>query len=258
MRFSRKNVLVTGGSSGVGSHIAKAFAAEGADIAILDLQAAEETVHAVAALGRKCQAFLADVRDEGQVQDAVGAASAFFEGRIDVLVNNAGFNGHYSLIQHMPLADWRETIDINLTGTMLVTRTVLPSMIALRAGAIVTTASNVARRGLPYRADYVCSKWAILGFTQTLALEVAPHNIRVNAVCPGPIEGDRIEDIMARHAKIEGKTVSEVRRAWESAAPMNRFIEPAEVAAVMLFLCSADASAMTGQAVNVTGGFLMN
>jgi NAD(P)-dependent dehydrogenase (short-subunit alcohol dehydrogenase family) len=257
MQFSNKNVLVTGASAGVGSHIAKAFAAEGADIAILDSQNAEGTVREVTALGRQCQLFLADVRDEGQVEDAVAAAGEFFGGRIDVLINNAGINGHYSLIQHMPLAHWRETIEINLTGSMLVTRAVLPSMIARRAGSIVTTASNVARRGLPYRADYVCSKWAILGFTQTLALEVAPHNIRVNAVCPGPIEGGRIEDIMAHHAEVEGKTVPEIRRAWESAAPMNRFIEPSEVAAVMLFLCSPDASAMTGQALNVTGGFLM-
>jgi len=118
--------------------------------------------------------------------------------------------------------------------------------------------SNVAKRGLPYRADYVCSKWALLGFNQTLALEMAPHNIRVNAVCPGPIEGDRIEDVMRRHAEVEKKTVAEIRRAWQEAAPMNRFIEPGEVVALTLFLSSEDASAMTGQAINVTGGFIMN
>ena len=149
--------------------------------------------------------FRSDVRDEDGVKTAVAGAAEFFDGRIDVLVNNAGFNGHYSLIKDMPLAHWRETIEINLTGTMLVTRTVLPFMLDRKAGAIVTTASNVARRGLPYRADYVCSKWAILGFTQTLALEVASQNIRVNAVCPGPIEGDRIEDVMAHHAEDRGQ-----------------------------------------------------
>jgi NAD(P)-dependent dehydrogenase (short-subunit alcohol dehydrogenase family) len=110
--------------------------------------------------------------------------------------------------------------------------------------------------GSALSADYVCSKWAILGFTQTLALEVASQNIRVNAVCPGPIEGDRIEDVMGRHAEIEGKSIAEVRREWE-ASPMNRFVEPQEVASVMLFLCSSEASAMTGQAINVTGGFIM-
>jgi 2-hydroxycyclohexanecarboxyl-CoA dehydrogenase len=257
MRFSERNILVTGAAAGVGRHIAKAFAAEGADIAILDFQDAGTTTQDVVKLGQRCQSFRSDVRDEAAVQQAVRAAADFFDGRIDVLVNNAGFNGHYSLIKDMPLAHWRETLEINLTGTMLVTRAVLPFMIARKSGAIVTTASNVARRGLPYRADYVCSKWALLGFTQTLALELAPYQIRVNAVCPGPIEGDRIEDVMAHHAEVEGKTVAEIRQAWESAAPMNRFVEPREVASVMLFLCSHEASAMTGQALNVTGGFLM-
>ena len=158
----------------------------------------------------------------------------------------------------MPLAHWRETIDINLTGTMLVTKAVLPHMIARKSGAVGTTASNiVARRGLPYRADYVCAKWAILGLTQTIALEVAEHNIRVNAVCPVRIEGDRIEDVMARHAEVEGKSIAEIRMAWEGAAPMKRFVTPEEVTAVLMFLCSDAASAMTGQALNVTGGFLM-
>jgi NAD(P)-dependent dehydrogenase (short-subunit alcohol dehydrogenase family) len=256
MRFAQKNVLVTGAAAGLGRHIARAFAAEGADIAILDFQDAAATVREITALKRRCEVFRSDVRDEDGVKAAVDKTAKLFGGRIDVLVNNAGFNGHYSLIKDMPLAHWRETIEINLTGTMLVTRTVLPFMLERKAGAILTTASNVARRGLPYRADYVCSKWAILGFTQTLALEVASHNVRVNAVCPGPIEGDRIEDVMAHHAKIEGKTIADVRREWAT-TPMNRFVEPREVAAAMLFLCSADASAMTGQALNVTGGFIM-
>jgi 2-hydroxycyclohexanecarboxyl-CoA dehydrogenase len=256
MRFSEKNVLVTGAATGVGRHIAQGFAREGADVAILDFQDAAATVADVTALGRRCHGFRADVRDEGQVDAAVRAAADFFGGRIDVLVNNAGFNGHYSLIKDMPLAHWHETLEVNLTGTMLVTRAVLPLMIARRGGAIGITASNVARRGLPYRADYVCSKWALLGFNQTLALEVATYNIRVNAVCPGPIEGDRIEDVMAHHAQVEGKTLADVRREWE-AVPMKRFVEPQEVAAAMLFLCSSDASAMTGQALNVTGGFIM-
>jgi NAD(P)-dependent dehydrogenase (short-subunit alcohol dehydrogenase family) len=256
MRFSQKNVLVTGAAAGLGRHIARSFAVEGADIAILDFQDASATAREITALKRRCEIFKSDVRDEDGVRKAVTGAAEVFGRRIDVLVNNAGFNGHYSLIKDMPLAHWRETIDINLTGTMLVTRSVLPFMLDRKAGAIVTTASNVARRGLPYRADYVCSKWAILGFTQTLALEVASQNIRVNAVCPGPIEGDRIEDVMAHHAAIENKTVADVRREWE-ATPMNRFIEPQEVAAVTLFLCSEDASAMTGQAINVTGGFIM-
>jgi NAD(P)-dependent dehydrogenase (short-subunit alcohol dehydrogenase family) len=255
-RFQNKQVIITGAAAGLGRTIAQAFAREGADIAILDFQSAAETEAAVKAEGRRCRSFRCDVRDEAAVDKSVADAVEFFGGRVDVLVNNAGFNGHYALVKDMPLAHWRETIDINLTGTMLVTRAVLPVMIAANAGVIVTTASNVARRGLPYRADYVCSKWALLGLTQTLALENARYNIRVNAVCPGPIEGDRIEDVMAHHAEVEDKSIADVRREWE-ATPMNRFIEPSEVASTMLFLCSSDSSAMTGQAINVTGGLIM-
>jgi NAD(P)-dependent dehydrogenase (short-subunit alcohol dehydrogenase family) len=256
-RFKNKRAIVTGASEGLGRVIAHAFAREGADIAILDCQPAAVTEAAVKVEGRRCAVFPCDVRDEAAVSAAVTSAAIFFDQRVDVLVNNAGFNGHYSLVKDMPLADWQHTLDINLTGTMLVTRAVLPLMIAAHGGTIVTTASNVARRGLPYRADYVCSKWALLGLTQTLALENAPYNVRVNAVCPGPIEGDRIEDVMARHAEVEGKSIAEIRKTWEEAAPIKRFVRPEEVAAAMLFLCSDEASAMTGQSLNITGGFLM-
>jgi NAD(P)-dependent dehydrogenase (short-subunit alcohol dehydrogenase family) len=113
-------------------------------------------------------------------------------------------------------------------------------------------------RDRDYRVERGPSRLALSRrrFTQTLALEVASQNIRVNAVCPGPVEGDRIEEVMAHHAKIESKTVADVRREWE-ATPMIRFVQPQEVAAAMLFLCISDASAMTGQAINVTGGFIM-
>ena len=233
-RFDDKRVIVTGAAAGLGRIIAQSFAREGADIAILDFQPAAATEAAVKAEGRRCRSFRCDVRDEAAVADAVAGATAFLGG-IDVLINNAGFNGHYALVKDMPLAHWRETLDINLTGTMLVTRAALPPMIAAGAGA---------------------SKWALLGLTQTLALENARHGIRINAVCPGPIEGDRIEDVMRRHAEIEGKSLADVRREWE-ATPMGRFVEPREVADVMLFLASPAASAMTGQAINVTGGFIM-
>ena len=144
MRFAQKNVLITGAAAGLGRHIAQAFVAEGADIAVLDFQDASATVREINALGRRSEFFRSDVRDKDGVKTAVAKAGEFFGARIDVLVNNAGFNGHYSLIKDMPLAHWRETIEINLTGTMLVTRTVPPFMLDRKAGAIVTTASNVA------------------------------------------------------------------------------------------------------------------
>ena len=257
MRYQGKNVLITGAAAGLGQTMATAYAREGATIVIVDFADASETVATVQALGQRAVAFKADVRDQDAVQAAIGQAAAYFAGRIDVLINNAGFNGHYNLVENMPLAQWRETLDINLTGTMLVSQAVIPYMKASGGGAVGITASNVARRGLPYRADYVCSKWALLGLNQTLALELASDHIRVNAVCPGPIEGDRIEDVMVRQAQAEGKSLSEMRKTWEEAAPMKRFVTAEEVTAAMMFLTSDAASAMTGQALNVTGGFLM-
>lgn len=257
MRFKGKNVIVTGAAMGLGRTIATTYAKEGADVVLVDFADTSETKALVLAEGRRCESFEADIREQGQVEAAIKGAAAFFDDKIDVLINNAGFNGHYSLVKDMPLDHWRETLDINLTGTMLVTQAVIPYMIAKKCGSIGTTASNVARRGLPFRADYVCSKWAILGLTQTLALELAEHGIRVNAVCPGPIEGDRIEDVMARQAQVEGKSVAQMRREWAEAAPMKRFVTPQEVTAALTFITSDAASAMTGQALNVTAGFLM-
>lgn len=257
MRFEGKNVIVTGAAAGLGRTIATSLTKEGADVAIVDFADATTTKGLIEAEGRKCATFKADIRHKDQVVAAIDGAAMLFDGRIDVLINNAGFNGHYALVKDMPLEHWQETLDINLTGTLLVTQAVIPHMIARGSGTIGTTASNVARRGLPYRVDYVCAKWAILGLTQTLALELAPHNIRVNAVCPGPIEGDRLEDVMARQAAIEGKTVQQMRKEWEDASPMKRFVTPEEVAAALLFLTSDASSGMTGQALNVTAGFLM-
>jgi 2-hydroxycyclohexanecarboxyl-CoA dehydrogenase len=257
MRFENKNVLITGGAAGLGRVLATSFAREGADVFVLDRQPADATLEEIAAAGQQGRYAPCDVRNEDAVNEGVEAACAFFNGRIDVLINNAGFNGHYELVSEMDLSHWRETLDINLTGTMLVTRAVLPHMIARRAGTIGTTASNVSRRGLARRADYVCAKWAILGLNQTIALEVAQYNIRVNAVCPGPIEGDRIEDVMRRTALAENRSVDDIRREWEDAAPMKRFVTSEEVTAALMFLCSDAASGMTGQALNVTGGLLM-
>jgi NAD(P)-dependent dehydrogenase (short-subunit alcohol dehydrogenase family) len=156
----------------------------------------------------------------------------------------------------MKLEDWELTLRVNLTGTMMVCRGFIPAMAQRKQGCIVNVSSNVGRRGLPLRCDYVCSKWALLGFTQTLALELVSDGIRVNAVCPGPIEGERIEQLVAMHAKAEGADVSAMHKAWEN-VPMKRFMKPEEVASVVKFLSCADSSAMTGQALNITGGLIM-
>lgn len=256
-RFIDRNVIVTGAAAGLGRVVAATFAQEGANVFILDQSPADEAVAELEEIGVRAGYALCDLRDEPAVVAGVSAAAEWANKDIDVLVNNAGFNGICQLVKDMKLADWKNTFDINITGAMLVTREVIPYMEARQYGRICNLSSNVGRRGLPYRGDYVCTKWAVLGFTQTLALELASSNIRVNAVCPGPIEGDRIEQVMEMHAEVEGVSLAQMREIWERDAPMKRFARPEEVAAQIAFLCSDDSACMTGQGLNATCGFIM-
>jgi NAD(P)-dependent dehydrogenase (short-subunit alcohol dehydrogenase family) len=254
--FQGQNVVVTGAATGLGQTISLEFAKEGANILIVDFQVPTETMKKIKDAGGSVEFVQCDLRKEEEVVAMGKAAGDIFKGKIDILVNNAGFNGKAQLVKDMKLEDWNFTLALNLTGTMLVTREIIPYMIQQKQGKIVNVSSNVARRGLPYRADYVASKWALLGYTQTLALELVDSNIRVNAVCPGPIAVDRINQVMEMHAEAEGKTLEQVKSDWEN-VPMKRFIKPQEVTDVIKFLCSEASSAMTGQAINVTGGLIM-
>lgn len=255
-RFKNQNVIVTGAAAGLGRTVALEFAKEGARLVLVDRQPSTETAALIAKAGGQATSLLCDITKEAEVKAMGLKAAEVFAGKIDILVNNAGFNGKANLIKEMKLKDWEYTLRVNLTGTMLVCREIIPYMIAKKSGRILNVASNVARRGLPFRSDYVCSKWALLGLTQTLALELVSHNIRVNAVCPGPIEGERIEQLVKMHAEAEGVDLAAMHKAWEN-VPMKRFAKPQEVAGVIKFLCSDDSSAMTGQALNVTCGFIM-
>lgn len=257
-RFKDQNLVITGAAAGLGASIAGTFAVDGCNVFILDKTYPREVVGQLKDKGVRADAIQCDVRDEEQVVAGVRKAAEFYDGKIDILVNNAGFNGYYQLCREADIEKWKDTFAINLFGTILVTREAIPYLEKSEAGRICNLASNVGKRGLPYRGDYVCTKWGMIGYTQTLALELADKGIRVNAVCPGPIEGERIEDVMNQHARVEGLEGAEVRKIWEEAAPLKRFAKPDEVAKVIKFLCSEDSSAMTGQALNVTCGFIMN
>lgn len=255
-RFENKNVVITGAAEGLGQVIALEFAKEGARLLLVDQVAPEKTLQKLKGIAAEASYILCDISREDHVL-AMGKEAGKKCDKIDILVNNAGYNGKTQLVKDMKLEDWQYTLDVNLTGTMLVTREIIPYMVRHKSGHILNVASNEAKRGLPFRADYVCSKWALIGLTQTLALELAEHNVRVNAVCPGPVEGKRIEQLVRMHAEAEGVPFEEMHKAWKN-VPMKRFVKPEEVAHVIRFLCSDDSSAMTGQALNVTGGFLMD
>ncbi len=252
MLLQNKTALITGGAQGVGLAIALAFGKEGAAVVLADIHPREETLAQLRACAPAVRSFQCDVTDEAQVVRLFAEA-----GPIDILVNNAGTYGPVKKIVDMDRAAWDRTFAVNLTSAMMCSREVLRGMIERRSGNIVNIASNVARRGLPYRGCYVATKWAMLGLTQTLALETAEYGIRVNSILPGPVPTPHLEEVMKLHAEVDRQPVEAVAEAWRVCAPMKRFIEPEEVASVAVFLASPMSSAMTGQGINVTCGFIM-
>jgi len=253
MLLKKKKALITGGAQGIGLAIARAFAQQGADLLIADLNPKPEATGELSDSGVDVMVERIDVTDEDSV---IGLFRRIEQ--VDILVNNVGVYGPVRKISEMDRGEWDRTFAINLTSTMLCCREAVKKMATRRSGAIINIASNVARRGLPYRGCYVASKWAMLGLTQTLALETAEFNIRVNAILPGPVPTPHLEEVMNLHASIEGRPVEEIAESWRLSAPMKRFIDPAEVGSVAVFLASDMSSAMTGQSINVTCGFLMS
>ncbi len=197
---------------------------------------------------------VADVTDPAALTSAFGVASDL--GPIKVVVNAAGVSAKAQLVVDFDPEAWLKTLQVNLLGSMLVGAEAVRRMSAT-GGSIVFVSSNVARRGLPYRSDYVASKWGMLGLAQTLALEVVDLGIRVNSVLPGPVDTPLLWEVVDYHAEVEGKTREQVAEEWRVGAPMKRYPEADEVADVIMFLASEASSAMTGQALNVTCGALM-
>jgi NAD(P)-dependent dehydrogenase (short-subunit alcohol dehydrogenase family) len=257
--FANKVVLITGAGGGIGQALVKAFGERGASLVAADLtdEMAGRAVALAEHIGAPCRPVTGDVADADTGRRWVDSAVAQF-GHLDVLINNAGIGGPVNPVQNMDLDGWRRTLDVNLTGTLLCSQAAVNVMLPQKSGVIINVSSNVGKRGHPTRAAYVASKWGMIGLTQTLALEVARDGIRVHAVCPGPVEGERVEGFIQRQALVQGITPDEVRAEWIASMPIGRMITAEEVAEVVVFLASSRASGMTGQAINITGGMVMH
>jgi len=254
-----KVAIVTGGGYGIGKEIALAFARAGAAVVIAarSEKPMVETVEALKKLGAKAIHVRTDVSKEAECARMADETLAAF-GRIDILVNNAGIAGPTKRIPDMTLAEWQETLDINLTGAWLATRAVLPTMDKQRSGNILNISSGAGRRGYPMRSPYAASKWGMIGLTQTIAGEWGARGIRCNCICPGPIEGDRIERVMRARAEALKVPYEQIRAQFLSQAALNRMATEEECARVALFLVSEASAGMTGQTLNVDAGSIMN
>lgn len=247
-KLAGKTAIITGGDSGIGRAVALAFAQEGADLAILYLnerQDAEETQQQVEHLQRQCHILAGDIADENVVQRLISTTMKKY-GKIDILVNNAGEQHVQTDIQQITRQQLVRTFETNFFGLFLLTKA---SLVHMRSGsAIINTASVTAYRGNKELLDYSASKGAIVAFTRSLALQVAPRGIRVNAVAPGPVWTPLIP------STFDDQTVS----TFGSNTPMGRPGQPEEIAPSYVFLASDDASYMTGQVLHPGGGEIVN
>jgi 3-hydroxybutyrate dehydrogenase len=249
-------ILVTGGGRGIGRAIALAFAEPGSRVAIAARTRAqlEETATAIRDRGAEAVLLPMDVADEPAV--AAGFAELRKSAdRLDVLVNNAGIGGGLPL-HKTDTASWRRILDTNIWGTFLVTR----QAVALLAdgGRVVNVSSVLGRFGVPGYTAYCASKHAVIGFTRALALELVDRRITVNAICPGWVDTDMAAQGMQAGAHVMGVSVEEFRRQAIGGVPIKRIIQPDEVAALVKFLASPQAAAITGQTYNICGGQIMN
>jgi NAD(P)-dependent dehydrogenase (short-subunit alcohol dehydrogenase family) len=250
-----KVALVTGGGSGIGAAIATLFARQGAQVVILDvnLEAARTIAASIAASGGLAEARVCDVADASSVGAAIAAAAAAHR-RIDILVNNAGI-AHVGTVERTSEADMDRLFRVNVKGVYLCARAVVPIMIAQGGGVILNMASITSLIGVPERFAYAMSKGAVLTMTMSLAVDYLKHRIRCNCICPARIHTPFVDQFVARHyAGREAETL----QALAAYQPIGRMGTPEEVASLALYLCSDEASFVTGQAYPIDGGVLVS
>ncbi len=257
-RFEKKVIFVTGAARGIGKAISQAFYEEGAHLIMTDLDE-KELLKTSQNIQResKNQTYALDVTNENMIMKVVSKVIRKF-GKIDVLVNNAGISS-MNYFWKLEEEEWDRNMNVNVKGVWLMTKHVAPYMIKRREGKIVNTASMAAKIGAPLLAHYSASKFAVIGFTQAAAKELAQYGINVNAVCPGFVKTSMQDREIVWEAKLRKISKPEdVREEYIKQTPMGRLCYPEDVAKVVLFLASKDADFMTGQAVNITGGACMH
>jgi NAD(P)-dependent dehydrogenase (short-subunit alcohol dehydrogenase family) len=256
LRLLDRVAIVTGGGRAIGKTVALHLAREGAHVAVAGPEAAELVAAAeeVEALNRRSLAIVTDVRREDQVEAMVTQTQAGL-GPIHILVNNAAIIGPTASVENIARQDWDDVLAVNLTGAFLCCRAVLPEMIARRSGKIINIASVAGKMAYPLRSPYAASKWGLIGLTLTLAGEVGPHQIQVNAVCPGPVAGERIRQVIQSRAVELRQDYQAIERDLVNKSALRRIVTADDVAELVVFLASSTADNITGQAIDVSAGY---
>lgn len=246
----RQRVLVTAGASGIGRAITAALVAAGARVHVCDVD--ERALAACRDAFPGVAGTIADVADEAAV-DRLFAAVQDGLGGLDVLVNNAGIAGPTGAVEDIAVAEWRRCIDVDLTGQFLCTRRAVPMIKAAGGGAIINMSSSAGRFGYAFRTPYAAAKWGVIGLTQSLAKELGPANIRVNAILPGIIKGPRMEGVIRDRAAQVGVPYDVMERQYLDRISLRRMTDPEDVGAMVAFLVSPAGRNLSGQSFPVDG-----
>ena len=250
LRLDSKRVVLTAGAAGIGRTTLETFVAAGARVVTCDVDEA-----ALERLRDEHPDVPATMADVAKPEDVAGLFDLAEQelGGLDVLVNNAGIAGPTAPIEEVEVEDWRATMEVNVTGQYLCARRAVPLMRAAGGGAIVNLSSAAGRFGFALRTPYCASKWAVVGLTKALAIELGPDQIRVNAICPGAVEGDRIDRVIAAKAAARGVPFEAMKGEYTRTASMGRLIPPEDIATMILYLCSDLGRLVSGQVIGVDG-----
>ena len=243
-----QRVLITAGAAGIGREFARAFAANGGKVFVCDVDE-----RALAALAKEIPALTArrcDMSKRAEIEAMVPAAVAALGG-LDVLINNAGIAGLTLPVEQYPADDWDKVVAVNLTAMFDVTRLCIPHLKQSKAGCIVNMTSIAGRYGFANRSPYAATKWGVIGFTKTLAIELGEWGIRANAIAPGAVAGERIVRVFQGRAQISGKSMEEVKAAAMAEQSIKDMIDPKDVAQLAVFLASDAGKSISGQVLPI-------
>jgi NAD(P)-dependent dehydrogenase (short-subunit alcohol dehydrogenase family) len=256
MRLKDRVCIITGGGRGLGRDMSLAFSREGAHIVVSGTteSAINSTASEIRATGARAVAVVCDVSNEEAVGQLVETALREF-GTIGVLVNNAGIIGPTAAVTEVSREDWDHTIAVNLTGAFLCAKAVLPHMAERGRGKVINISSVAGHKGYPLRSPYSVSKWGMIGLSQTLAAEWGRYNIQVNTISPGPVRGDRMDEVIRRRAEQSDRRIDDVAREYRGKLALDRFVEPDHIAATAVFLASEESDSITGEVIQVSSGY---
>ena len=245
-----KNVMIIAGGSGIGKVIALEFLQQGYHVSVADVE--DSFLDQIKSDFPQIDTYCLDVSKPDDVHNVKEAVEQKNE-KLDVLIQCTGVAGPTAEFGDISISDWDRTIQINVNGLFYSTQAFLPLVRKSEEGSIVFLSSNAAFSGFPYRSPYTFSKWGLIGLTKTLAMELGKYGIRVNAICPGSVEGDRIDRVIAADAKNQNKSVNEIKELYTRQVSLKKFVTAQEIADMCIFLAGRSGRSISGQAIGIDG-----